>query len=598
MASLSGLSGCGAFGPDPRDAALAFVDAVASGDTETAANLTDDPAAAGKLIRQVRDALEPQQVAITLDQLDSGQSDTGERTVTASYTAVWDFGEDRRWRYSNRFELTPADTEAGWLVRWSPEVLHPQIGAQQRVVRTAVPPAPAPVVDRSDNPLLTPQTVVTVGLDRAQAGNLRSVAATLAAALAPFDSRITTQSIMDGAAAAPEGQPSVVAVLREPDFLSVQDEIAELPGVSVRSGQRLLGPDRDFASQLVPGLRGTVEDQLAEAAGWRIITVDALGAEVDELAGEPPRVVPTLPTTVDLDVQTAAEGAVEGVPSPAMMVAIQASTGDILAVAQNAAADAQGSLSLTGQYPPGSTFKIVTAAEALRSGGMAPDTPVPCPATTVIGGRLIPNIDRFELGTVPLQTAFARSCNTTFAQLAADFEPQQLPEAAARMGIGMDYDIPGVTTLTGAVEPSDSPVQRAEDGFGQGRVLVTPFGMALVAATVAADGQIPTPSLIRGAPTETEGEPPAALSGEVADGLAGMMRAVVTDGTATALSVHGDVHGKTGTAERASDGSHGWFVGYRGDLAFATLVVDAGSSGPATEVSGRFLGALDGLELV
>ncbi|MGH3991243.1 MAG: penicillin-binding transpeptidase domain-containing protein, partial [Pseudonocardiaceae bacterium] len=212
------------------------------------------------------------------------------------------------------------------------------------------------------------------------------------------------------------------------------------------------------------------------------------------------------------------------------------------------------------------------------------------PGTTTIEGRLIPNIDRFELGTVPLHTAFARSCNTTFAQLAARFTPGQLTDAAYRMGIGRDYDIAGITTLTGEVAPAESTVQRAENGFGQGRVLTTPFGMALVASTVAAGGQVPTPALIRGMPTEMTTRTAQPVPGEVAGALRSMMREVVSQGTGQALAGQGELHGKTGTAEY-SGGAHGWFVGFRGDLAFATLVIDAGSSGPALEISGRFLSA-------
>jgi cell division protein FtsI/penicillin-binding protein 2 len=71
-----------------------------------------------------------------------------------------------------------------------------------------------------------------------------------------------------------------------------------------------------------------------------------------------------------------------------------------------------------------------------------------------------------------------------------------------------------------------------------------------------------------------------------------MMRAVVLEGSATPLARLGEVFGKTGTAEFTNDGrSHGWFVGYRGDVAFAVLVVDGGSSGPAVEVAARFLTA-------
>jgi beta-lactamase class D len=578
------LTGCGLFGSDPKDAASAFLDALTRGDAQAAGRLTDQPAAATDLIKDVRDELKPQHVQLKL-----GEVTSADDTASAPFSAVWDLGNDRQWRYDGRLNLIPADTEQGWVVRWSPAVLHPKLAAQQHIELRVVPPDPAPVVDRSGTPLLTAQNVITVALNRTKAPDLQGVAGTLAGALARFDPRITQQGIVAGANATPPGQPSVVAALREQDYQSVRARIYDLPGVTFPSQQRLLGPDRDFASQLVPGLRTIVEKQLAGASGWQIVTVDAVGGRVAELAGRQPRPVPTLNTTIDRAAQAGAEDAVNAVPNPAMIVAIQPSTGEILAVAQNAAADAQGPIALMGRYPPGSTFKIVTAAAALQSKKVTLDSPVACPGTTTIEGRVVPNIDRFDLGTVPLRTAFARSCNTTFAQLAAGFSANQLTDAAHQMGVGMDYKIPGITTLTGAVPPSSSVVQRAEDGFGQGQVLTTPFGMALVASTVAHGGQVPTPSLIKGMQTQTATPAGAPIPGDVAGPLGVMMREVVTVGSGKALSGAGDLHGKTGTAEYNPTNSHGWFVGYRGDLAFATLVVDAGSSGPALAVSGRFL---------
>jgi cell division protein FtsI/penicillin-binding protein 2 len=580
------LPGCGLFG-GPRDAAAAFLDAVARGDAAGAGQLTDDPVAATALIGHVRDDLKPQHVQLTL-----GEIRSGDKIASASFSAVWDLGRGRQWRYPGSFELVPANTAEGWSVRWSPAVLHPRLGAQQRVTLREVPAEPAPVVDRAGTPLLTTHTVVTVALDRGKTPDLPGVAARLAAVLGQFDPTITQQSIMTGANAAPAGQPSAVAVLREHDYQSVRDQIYELPGVSFPTQQRLLGPDRDFASQLVPGIREAVEVQLENAAGWRIDTVTTLGKEVDTLAAAQPRPVSTLTTTVDRAVQAAGEHAVDAVPEPAAIVAIQPSTGEILGVAQNNAADAQGALALLGRYPPGSTFKIVTAVAALEAKQVTVDSPVACPATTTIGERVVPNDHLIDLGTVPLRTAFARSCNTTFAALAARLGAGALTDAAGQMGIGMNYDIPGVITTTGNVPPSESMVRRAENGFGQGRVLASPFGMALVAATVAAGGRLPTPVLIRGMQTHMAPGPGAPMTREVADSVRAMMREVVTQGTAKILANQGQLYGKTGTAEDSHTEAHGWFVGFRGDLAFATLVVGAGSSGPALDVSGRFLSAL------
>ncbi|PZS32914.1 MAG: penicillin-binding protein [Pseudonocardiales bacterium] len=581
------LAGCGLFGSDPRDAAAAFLDALAKGDAAGAGRLTDQPVAATELIRQVRAELKPQRVQLTV-----GEIRSGDRIASASFAAVWDLGRGRHWSYPGAFELVPANTTDGWLVRWSPAVLHPRLGAHQLVTLREVPAEPAPVVDRAGTPLLTSQTVVTVAIDRSDTPDLDAAAAQLASALGRFDPQITQQSIIAQAGAALAGQSSAVAVLREHDYEAVRDQIAELPGVSFPTQQRLLGPDRDFASQLLPGIRKVVEEQLENAAGWRIVAVTAAEQEVETLATEQPRPVPTLTTTVDRAVQVAAEHAVDAVPNPAMIVAIQPSTGEILGVAQNSAADAQGALSVTGRFPPGSAFKIVTASAALQSKQVTPNSPVACPATTSIGQRVIPNDNLVELGTLPLHTAFARSCDTTFALLAARLGTGALTDAAHQMGIGMDYDIAGVTTFTGQVPPAESMVRRAENGFGQGRVLANPFSMALVASTVAAGGRLPTPILIRGVPTQTALGPVPPVPREVIDAVRAMMREAVTQGTAESLVGQGQLFGKTGTAEGSPTGGDGWFVGFRGDVAFATLVVGAGSASPALDVSGRLLSAL------
>ena len=135
--------------------------------------------------------------------------------------------------------------------------------------------------------------------------------------------------------------------------------------------------------------------------------------------------------------------------------------------------------------------------------------------------------------------------------------------------------IEGLTTVTGSVPPTVDLAERTEDGFGQGKVVVSPFGMAMAAATVAA-GKTPVPQLIEGQQTAVTGDQ-TPISPKILDGLRPMMRLVVTNGTAKDLQGVGDVAGKTGEAEFAG-GSHSWFAGYRGDMAFAALIVGGGSS--------------------
>lgn len=269
-----------------------------------------------------------------------------------------------------------------------------------------------------------------------------------------------------------------------------------------------------------------------------------------------------------------------------MMVAIQPSSGRILAVAQNRAADEEGMLATQGQYPPGSTFKIITASAAMQQGVATPESYVGCPGRVDIGTRTVPNENEFSLGTVPMRTAFAHSCNTTFAKLASEMSPDALTQAAASLGLGEDYQIPDLTTVSGSVPQADDLTVRTEDGFGQGKVTVSPFGMAVVAATVA-HGSPVTPVFRLDSRTQVSGDRPA-LGADIVAGLRPMMRQVVTAGTATHIADCGEVYGKTGEAE-VDGGSHAWFVGYRGDVAFATLIVRGGSSESAVAVTKLFL---------
>ena len=582
------LTSCGLFGaePKPEDAARAFLTAFAGGDTAAASGLTDRAAEAKALLDKAREALQPTAVRAELDQV----RDSENGAASASFTATWTIGDGRDWSYPSTLELYRTEDEnRPWAVRWSPTVVHPKLSAQQSIAVREQQPEPAPIVDRDGGPLLTPQRVVSVLLYREQAGDVAAVAGALAAALARFDASITQQAIVDGAAQATAGNAYTVAVLREPDYAEVKDLIYELPGVRFSAQTRMLAPDRDFAKQLLPSVRTAVEPQITGLAGWRVVTLDSVGAEVETLHETPPTPGTTVTTTLSRLVQAAAEDVVEPIEQQAMIVALQPSTGEVLAVAQNAAADAAGSLALTGRYPPGSTFKVATASAALQAGVVAPATPVPCPGSIVIDGRSVPNNDRFDLGTVELHTAFAHSCNTTFARLAADLPAAALPDAARQLGLGVDFVLAGATTITGSVPPGESTVARAEAGFGQGKVVASPFGMALAAATVAR-GSMPTPLLIRGTTTAVDAAPPAPPAPVVA-ALREMMREVVVAGSARQLDdALGDVRGKTGTAQYG-DGfrSHGWFVGYRGDLAFAVLIVDANSSAPAVQAAGRFL---------
>ncbi|HEX2133353.1 MAG TPA: penicillin-binding transpeptidase domain-containing protein, partial [Actinophytocola sp.] len=408
-----------------------------------------------------------------------------------------------------------------------------------------------------------------------------------------FDRSITRKTILDGAAKAATENPDVpyqVVALRSADYELVKPRIYDLPGVRFTSAPRLLATDKKLAPTVLPGVRETVEDELTGQAGWRVYTTDASGAEVAELHAEAADPAEAARVTLSLDVQNAAQRAIAGERTAAMIVAMKASTGELLAVAQNPVADKQGPVALTGRYPPGSTFKIVTTIAAIEAGKVRADQRVGCPATVTVEGREIPNAGRFDKGTIPLHSAFAFSCNTTFARLATELDPSALTDVARRLGLGADFVLRGATTITGSVPPATDTVARAAAAIGQGEVLASPFGMALVASTVAS-GTMPTPTLLAGSTTESDTPDPEPVDPAVLKSVRAMMHEVTQ--RTPALAAYPDVRGKTGTAQ-FGDGTHahGWYAGYRGDLAFAVLLTDAGTSAKAVAAAARFLGGL------
>ncbi|WP_410640235.1 penicillin-binding transpeptidase domain-containing protein [Amycolatopsis sp. lyj-346] len=381
------------------------------------------------------------------------------------------------------------------------------------------------------------------------------------------------------------GQRLVISTAAQ-DTVAVADRDGKPVVVSGSGGLRVV--DGNPAPLLRSALLGQVT--AAAGAGFAVERVDAGGKSVERLYGKvPDAAAKPLVTSLSLAAQNAAQAAVDGYRGSAMLVALDTGSGDILAVAQNAAAG-NAPKALNGLYEPGSSFKIATSVAAVQQSGLSAASPVDCPGVATIGTRTVKN-ENFELGATTLQTAFARSCNTTFGQLALGLPADGLKKAADELGLNADYEIPGLNTELGKVEPAVSKDEQVEDGFGQGRIQASVLGGTLMAATVAT-GKAITPRLWHDLETTVVkgySPPPSAVLGEVRK----MMRAVVTSGTGRAAASAGNVFGKTGTAQ-FGDGSNatGWFVGYLGNVAFAVVLEDSNDSGPAVQLAAKFLKSL------
>ncbi|HZE16468.1 MAG TPA: penicillin-binding transpeptidase domain-containing protein, partial [Mycobacterium sp.] len=453
---------------------------------------------------QAREALNAAWAGLQATHLDAqilGSKYT-EDTGTVAYRYTWRLPKKRTWTYDGQLKM--ARYEGRWQVRWSTTGLHPKLGEHQTFALRADPPRRASVNELGGSDVLAPGNLYHYTLDASRAGsNLIATARAVVDALRPFDDTLDPQLIAERASSSTK--PLELITLRKDDNDRVAPAIGSLPGVVITPQADLLPTDDRFAPAVVNQVKKAVIEQLDGQAGWRVVSVNQNGVDVAVLHEVDPSPAPSVSISLDRAVQNAAQHAVDGQGGKAMLVVIKPSTGEILAIAQNAAADADGPIATTGLYPPGSTFKMVTAGAAIERDMATPNTMLGCPGKLDIGQRTIPNYGGFDLGVVPMSRAFASSCNTTFAELASRMPPRGLAMTAAQYGLGLDYQVQGIPTVTGSVPPTVDEAERTEDGFGQGKVLVSPFGMALVAATVAA-GRTPLPQLIEGRPTTVTGD--------------------------------------------------------------------------------------------
>jgi cell division protein FtsI/penicillin-binding protein 2 len=306
-----------------------------------------------------------------------------------------------------------------------------------------------------------------------------------------------------------------------------------------------------------------------------VIVETASGSLVKTLAAFPGHPGHPLATSLDPRVQRAAESALAGVHKNVAMVAIRASTGQVLAVVSDPVSVAYNT-ALQGAYPPGSTFKVLTSA-ALIQKGLSPTSPASCPPSVTVDGEVFHNAE----GDQPASTidgAFTESCNTAFINLATShLQSGDFPAVGNLFGLGRTPHI-GLTAFDANVPAPNGQADLAASSIGQGRVTFSPLGMATVAAAVDS-GSVRAPRLVAGAPDDHVA--PTQLPGTVADDLRLMMSHVTASGTAAGTGLPAGTHAKTGTAEYGTGGTlklDAWLMGYDGDIAFAVVVQDSGGA--------------------
>lgn len=226
---------------------------------------------------------------------------------------------------------------------------------------------------------------------------------------------------------------------------------------------------------------------------------------------------------------------------------------------------------LDGLYPPGSTFKIFTAAAALGAAAVTMSSTYDDPGYYQIGDYTVHDDEGEATGVRDLTGAFAASSNVDFAQVALALGAHRWYAAARRWTLGepMGFTLP-VERDRLPPRADMTPGVLAQVGFGQADLLVTPLRMATIGATIAAGGTTARPYLVRSLRRDGQDQPvgvpstlAAPISKAVAHDVRDMMIAVVTSGTGTSAALpSAQVAGKTGTATNPAGRSHSWFVAF------------------------------------
>lgn len=313
----------------------------------------------------------------------------------------------------------------------------------------------------------------------------------------------------------------------------------------------------------------------------------------------------TLVTTLDVDLQTAAHDAL-GTQKGAVVV-LEASTGNVLAMVSKPDYNPENisknwesledsvllNRATQGLYPPGSIFKTVTLLEYLQEHSLDDSYEFLCEGSISTENATIHCYQGKQHGALDLKTAFAKSCNSAFADIGTSLNISSFQNLSKRLlfHTELPLEIP-YSKSSFSLSSKDSEALQMMTAIGQGHTLVTPVHMAMLTAAIANDGMLMTPRFLEHTenykgdfvekyPVTSYGN---LMSVEEAKILQNYLQEVVESGTASALQSESyQAAGKTGTAEYSSnkEKNHAWFIGYvtgeKKTLAVAVLVEETGS---------------------
>ena len=519
-------------------------------------------------------------------------------TARAQFEADIDLsGSGLPWSYTGSFALR--DGTDGWRILWSPSVIVPGMTDREQlaVVNQFYPRAQ--VLDSAGRSLIVPSQVFQVGVYPGELADPARTAAALSAVTKipagqiegqieqnPQDDFLELITYTPSAYASLHQSLSTIPGLQirqatEPLFTSIAPDVVGLVGTETAAVLRTDGVEyRPGTTVGLSGLEATFQRELVGTPRTEVVLQQSGKAEVD-LRTWPGAAGTAVHTTLDSGVQLAADEALAAVPTSAAIVAVQASTGKILAVASQAAGGMPSLSPLSGQYQPGQAFTIISSAALLSTGRLAPGDPVPCPESNSVDGTVFTNDPPVPgLGSTPsFEADFSHACATAFAGgLSLSLSASDLTKAGTAFGIG-GWQLPVSGAFAGQIGQPTGEGRLAADLIGTGDVLVSPLGMALAAGAVQS-GQWHVPSLVSKLPDPSSAGRSVA-SNEVLTSLRGMMQSAMQTQQNQVANVGGNVFGQTGSAPFGSGNLRSdWLVGYQGDIAFAVVQLSNSATAP------------------
>ncbi|MEW9527217.1 penicillin-binding transpeptidase domain-containing protein [Microbispora sp. NPDC049125] len=596
----------------PHEAVRDFLVGWQTGDYAAAARRADtDPATVRKELEDARLELDAASIRFSLKKITKNGD-----TARADFQAEVDLGENNPlWQYDGAVPLHLVGGQ--WKVQWSPSVIHPDLHPGQRFAVDTDPHVRAPILDRDGNALQVETILHVAGVTPAKVKDPGRLCDELARITGfPQDrllSRILSappQVFVPLATFGAKKFAQIEAKLKAVSGLTLTTDdppvapkspvqiVGRVSAVTPEAEQQLGGPQRAGDTIGRDGLQKAYQDQLTGSTETKVVILNAkTGRLVKELKAWPGRQNAPVRTTIDSVAQAAGDAAIGG-SRPAALVAVQASTGQIMAVSTseyNQERDA-----LAGKFPAGTAFSII-AADGLLKGGFDPAQKVPCSADRTVGGARFLQTGGVASTTSTFRSDFAQGCVTALASLARRTTKQDLLSSAELFGIGVPWGLP-LRTFSGSIPASTGDAAVAKIISGQ-TAKVSPLSMALVAAAVGSGTwrppvlvsspatQAPAPDQ---APPPTPVQPVALDAGRTAT-LRELMRMGVTSGAAHAADVPGapvsGVAALVPYVEKKQRKSLSWFVGWRGDVAVAVMT-ESGDVATASQIAGSFFRGL------